>query len=517
MPLNLQQFVKTLAASGLMTADEVREFIDRKLPEELDRSDPEALARELVRQGRLTAFQATAIHQGKSRGLVFGEYVVLDKLGSGGMGRVFRAVHRRMHRVVALKVLPRTALDSPRSVERFEREVRAAARLSHPNIVAAYDAGVHDNIHYLVMEYVDGPDLGRLIRETGALPPLQAIEYVIQAARGLGYAHRKGIIHRDVKPGNLLIGADGVVRVLDMGLARVIDRKPTGDAVGLGRGGSVVGTIDYMAPEQADDEDAADARSDIYGLGCTLHRLVTLRCMYEGETPLDKLLAHREAAIPDLRSACGVDDRIQAAFEKMVAKRPEDRFQTMEQLIDALEGARSGLALKGSLPDVAERRDEPQAVHEFLAGIEPRRQESPVSIDASAPRIRVSRPSERPPSFLKVLLLFAGFAGAAVLGLVMWIAYGAPDSRVELMIPAGYRSGTELYINDHRRELPLSGDLVFPLSSRKPYTFTLKRHGRMVKSYTVSLNPGQKTVLGTELKPKDFEEGVDQVEAAAPE
>ena len=495
MPITLKQFVRTLVASGLMTADEVREFIDRKLPEELDRDDPEALARELVRQGRLTAFQATAIHQGKSRGLVFGEYVVLDKLGSGGMGRVFRAVHRRMHRVVALKVLPRTALDSPRSVERFEREVRAAARLSHPNIVAAYDAGVHDGIHFLVMEYVDGPDLGRLIRENGALPPMQGIEYAIQAARGLGYAHRRGVVHRDVKPGNLLIGADGVVRVLDMGLARVVDRKPTGDAVGLGRGGSVVGTIDYMAPEQADDEDAADARSDVYSLGCTLHRLLTLRCMYEGETPLDKLLAHREAAIPDLRAVCTADDRLQAAFAKMVAKRPDDRFQTMEQLIDALEGARSGIALAGSLPDVAAKREEPQAIREFLAGIEPRQKEAKSIVDDSAPRIRRADSGERPPSFLKVLLLFGGFAGAAVLGLILWIAFGAPQSGIRVELSEGERTRTQVYINGVRRHVPLSGPIEFALAPRREYHVEFYRDGRRVDSYLVPIRPGQTRAL----------------------
>lgn len=501
MPPTLNQFVRTLVASELMAETEVREFLEHKLPGELDRNDPEALARELVRQGRLTAFQATAIHQGKSRGLVFGEYVVLDKLGSGGMGRVFRAVHRRMHRVVALKVLPRTALGSPRAVERFEREVRAAARLTHPNIVAAYDAGVYQEIHYLVMEYVDGPDLGRLLRETGALPPMQAVEYILQAARGLGYAHGRGVVHRDVKPGNLLIGADGVVRVLDMGLARVLDRKPAGDTAGLGRGGSVVGTIDYMAPEQADDEEAADARSDVYSLGCTLHRLVTLRCLYDGETALDKLLAHREAAIPDLRGMCKVDDRLQAAFEKMVAKRPEDRFQSMAELVHSLEGARSGAALTGTIPEPVHDGNQAQAVREFLAGIEPKRSAQETSIANSTPRIRTNRSPSQPPSFLKVLLALAGFAATAVLGLILWVAYGSPDGRLVIDVPPGDRAATTFYINGRRHDLPLTGPIEYRLRSRKAYAVEFRRPGFVPLKYQPKIEPGQTRRLEPRMLP----------------
>src|SRR6185436_7556360 len=180
-----------------------------------------ALARVLVQQGKLTKYQAAAVYQGKGKSLVYGDYVVLDRIGAGGMGQVFKARHKRMDRIVALKVMSSAAMKNADAVKRFEREVRAAAKLMHPNIVSAHDAGMQDGVHYLVMEYVDGPDLSSLVKKQGKLPLKQACEFIAQAARGFAFAHGKGIVHRDIKPGNLLVDRDGTIKILDMGLARI--------------------------------------------------------------------------------------------------------------------------------------------------------------------------------------------------------------------------------------------------------------------------------------------------------
>jgi len=240
---------------------------------------------------------------------------------------------------VAVKVLPAKALENEDAVKRFYREVEAAARLLHPNIVAAYDAGEHEGLHYLVMEYVDGVDLSELVKEQGPMSIKQAVDYIVQAARGLEYAHRLGVIHRDIKPGNLLLDADGTVKILDMGLARFeggIGEKDLGED--LTSTGQIMGTCDYMAPEQAEDTHAADARADVYSLGCTLYRLIAGGVPYGGDTVMKKLLAHREAPIPSLlQSRPDVPEALQSVYERMMAKDPDDRIQTMTELIAELE------------------------------------------------------------------------------------------------------------------------------------------------------------------------------------
>ncbi len=207
MALAIQQFIDSVAQSGLMTREEVEAFHQALAPEKRP-GDAQSLARELVAAGKLTQYQCQCIREGKARSLAFGEYVVLDKLGQGGMGIVVKAQHRRMKRLVAIKVLRAAAVKSPDSVERFYREAEAAARLTHPNIVTAYDASEYSGVHYLAMEYVDGSDLAALVKQHGPLPIPQAIQCIVQAARGLEYAHRHGIIHRDVKPSNLLAGLE---------------------------------------------------------------------------------------------------------------------------------------------------------------------------------------------------------------------------------------------------------------------------------------------------------------------
>jgi serine/threonine protein kinase len=335
MAVTAEQLFKNLSVSGLMTTDDVSALM-ATLPKGERREDAQFIAQELVRQGKLTRYQANALYQGKTKGFIFGEYTVLDRVGAGGMGQVYKAQHRRMERIVALKVLPPSATTSPDAVQRFQREVKAAARLLHPNIVTAFDAGEAGGVYFLVMEYVEGWDLAELPKERGPLSESDAISYILQAAKALQFAHSMGVIHRDIKPANLLLDHTGTVKVLDMGLARLDSTSATPSD--LTHSGQVMGTVDFMAPEQANDTRHVDGRADIYSLGCTLYRIVTGQNVYRGETVVERMMAHRDKPIPSMRVARpDVSDALDQVFRKMVAKRPEDRYQTMDEVVTALQ------------------------------------------------------------------------------------------------------------------------------------------------------------------------------------
>jgi serine/threonine protein kinase len=311
-------------------ADRLRDWVRvLKLSEWLSRPADEVASETLAGADMLVASDREQLK-------TIGEYTLLEELGGGGMGRVFRAVHRKLHREVAVKVLPQTALQSRESVERFQRETHALAKLSHVNIVAVHDAGIVEGTHYFVMDLVDGKDLSRLVHDDGPLSPERAVDCVLQVARGLEYAHASGVIHRDIKPSNLMLDARGKVQILDLGIARV---EATDDApTDLTRTGSILGTVDYMAPEQALSTRAADQRADVYSLGCTLYFLLTAQTVYGGDTVMQRLVAHREHPVPSLSKACSSAPAwLDQVFQRMIAKRPQDRMQSMTEVISALE------------------------------------------------------------------------------------------------------------------------------------------------------------------------------------
>jgi eukaryotic-like serine/threonine-protein kinase len=273
----------------------------------------------------------------------FGDYVLLEKIGEGGMGTVYRARHRPMDRIVALKTLSAQFSRHEGSVERFRREIVAAGKLCHPNIVTAYDAGEENGTLYLVMEYIEGSDLGKLVAKQGPLAVQQAASILIQAAAGLGYAHGQGIIHRDVKPANLLIDKRGVVRVPDLGLARVRqvlaepDKRGTEEST-VTTSRHMIGTPNFMAPEQAADARFADQRSDVYSLGCTLYFLLTGKAVFSRNAAVETLLAHRRDAAASLRAARPeIPQGLDEAFQRMVAKNPVDRYAGMNEVIQTLQ------------------------------------------------------------------------------------------------------------------------------------------------------------------------------------
>ncbi len=330
MPDSAQKVLQELTAAGLVSADHATEF-DAEL-----KTGPEALLSRLVSEGHITSYQSEKFLNGQASDIYFGDYVVLEKLGQGGMGTVLLAKHRRMDRQVAIKVLPVTALDSEAAVARFYQEVKVAAQLTHPNIVHAYDAGEHHGFHYLVMEYVAGHDLARVLSELGPIPPMLAIDYINQAAKGLEYAHRKGVVHRDIKPSNLLLDNEGTVKILDMGLARIGGVLDSEASAHLTTTGQMMGTVEYMSPEQAEDTRVADARSDIYSLGCTLYRLITGNGPFSRDTVVKTILAHRDAPAPRIATGNPEDDFVDQLFRRMVAKNPNDRFQTTTMLLESL-------------------------------------------------------------------------------------------------------------------------------------------------------------------------------------
>ncbi len=280
-----------------------------------------------------------------------GEYELLEKLGEGGMGAVYKARHRRLDKIVAVKVLPPDRMADPMALARFDREMRAVGRLTHPNIVQAFDAREIDGTHFLAMEYVAGMDLGEVVLNGGAMRIADACEVVRQIASGLQCAHENGLVHRDIKPSNAILTPGGQVKILDLGLAR-LSGGPTSVEASRGEmttSGTAMGTADYMAPEQASDSHTADIRADIYSLGCTLYKLLSGRPPFTGpkyKNAMEKIMGHmRDAPPPIGLLRTDVTGDLAAVIERMMAKDREARFATPQEVADALQPFASGANL----------------------------------------------------------------------------------------------------------------------------------------------------------------------------
>lgn len=303
---------------------------------ELERSwpHPEQLARELTDREWLTPFQTDYLLQGRAAELELGPYVLLGALGRGGMGRVFKARHRLTDRITAVKVMNGVLSAWPEAIARFRLEFEGLRRLRHPNVILAHEAGVE----YFAMEYAPGCDLARVLASRGPLPAVEACEWVRQAALGLQHLHDHGLIHRDVKPSNLLlIRQTATVKVLDLGIAR---QAPLGaDApLSLTLPGSFLGTADYMPPEQAEAPHTVDGRADVYALGCTLYHLLTGRVPFPGGSLAEKLWRHRtEWPLPGDRRCPGVPPGLTAVLARMLAKDRANRYPTPSAVAEALQ------------------------------------------------------------------------------------------------------------------------------------------------------------------------------------
>jgi formylglycine-generating enzyme required for sulfatase activity/tRNA A-37 threonylcarbamoyl transferase component Bud32 len=337
MPVEFaQDLLACLREAGLLEEAHLEELL-----RQADGTRPAAeLARELTERGWLTTYQAELLLRGDGHRLRVGPYCLLEWLGKGGMGEVFKARHRHLGRHAALKLIRREQLGHPDSVLRFRREARAAARLEHPNVVTVYDADRAGDIHFIAMEYVEGTDLGRLLRANGPLPAAEASECIRQAALGLQHAHEQGLVHRDLKPGNLMLTCKGpeqapTIKILDFGLARFLSELS--DDAGLTPTGQWVGTPEFLAPEQARDSKSADIRADIFSLGCTLFRLLTDQPAFEGETSTDKITARligEARSLPALLP--GAPAGLESVLARMLARAPDARYQMPAEVAAAL-------------------------------------------------------------------------------------------------------------------------------------------------------------------------------------
>ena len=332
---DIRGFREAALDSELVTEDQLRlaaaQVIQRyqKHKSVTTKVSDKKLASQLVKMKVLTAYQADQLLSGRHK-LKLGAYLITDWIGQGGMGQVFKAVHEMLGRESAIKVLPKHK-KTPESIANFKREIMAQAKLDHPNLVRAFDAGEDGNVHYLVVEYIPGTDLRRLVRKQGKLTIQQAANVVKQAAEGLAHAHEKNLIHRDVKPGNILVTPDGVAKVSDLGLAFYVNDRSDP------RIGKIVGTADYLSPEQIERPSEVTTVSDIYSLGCTLYYAVTGKVPFPGGTPSSKAQRHiRETPWHPRRFNEEVSDEFVDLIGDMMEKDPAGRIQTADEVAERL-------------------------------------------------------------------------------------------------------------------------------------------------------------------------------------
>lgn len=380
-PATTDEFLDLVRKSGVAEEKRFDAWLQKAKSNGALSGAPGVIAGLLIRDGVITAFQAEQILAGKYKRFTIGKYKVLEKLGSGGMGSVYLCEHKLMRRRVAVKVLPTAKAQDESALQRFFREARAVAALDHPNIVHAYDIDQDESLHFLVMEYVDGASLQEIVKKSGPMDIPRACDYIRQSTLGLDHAHQAGLIHRDIKPGNILVDRTGVVKILDMGLARFFNDDD--DVLTKKFDENVLGTADYLAPEQAIDSHDVDIRADIYSLGATFYFMLTGRTPFGEGTVAQKLLWHQNRQpklVTEFRSE--VPPGLVAIIAKMMAKDKFERYQSPAEIAAELEPFAQGAV---ATPPESEM---PQLSPAALGGPTPEQDASAATVvktDASAP------------------------------------------------------------------------------------------------------------------------------------
>jgi serine/threonine protein kinase len=435
---SVELFLKSTLKSGLLKGDQLEEALRTLQPPQ--RGDAGAVAALLVKQGKLSTFQAEKLLQGAPLGLVLGPYQILAPVGKGGMGTVYLARDARTHKLLALKILPpKKAREEERTLARFRREMEMCQKVSHPHLTQTYEAGVCEGVYYIAMEFLPGRSLYRLVCEAGPLPVSQAARLFSEAALGLDHAHKRGLIHRDLKPSNIMVTPHYHAKILDLGLA-MVEGETGADREVVGGQGYIVGTMDYLAPEQADDSTNVDARSDIYSMGCALYFALSGRPPFPGGGKLEKIDWHRRR---EPESLSRLNPTLTAGFvdivERMMAKAPAHRYQTAWEVYKELQkwvGAEPSLPLdtptdssfKHAIAQLRESPPLPELAHDTLPITNPFDFSSATQETIVPP---VERPAPKPPNtsgqqFLTglptpywICLAIAGVAALCVSGVLL--------------------------------------------------------------------------------------------------
>ena len=404
LKLTAESFLTGVKQSGLADPEAIETLVKTLRGEGVDIGNSAALAAAMIAKGTITPWQSEKLLQGKFKGFILGRYKLLNLLGKGEMSSIYLAEHTRMKRKCAIKVLPANKVRDTSYLGRFHREAQAVAALDHHNIVRAYDVDTETEggveIHFLVMEYVEGKDIEKLLEVRQQFTVIEAADYLRQAADGLSHAHEHGLVHRDIKPGNLLVDTTGVVKILDLGLARFFRDNET-ESLTIKHDEKVLGTADYLAPEQAVDSHAVDERADIYSLGCTLYFTLTGHPPFTDGTLVQRLLAHQTKSPPSIRKQRPeVPESLVLIVEKMMQKRKDDRYQSAAEVAAALS---KWLVENGGQ---TWRESHPALVARFagLEAVMPRRPESDSKISrrvAEATAAPEPTPIERPSGAVK--------------------------------------------------------------------------------------------------------------------
>lgn len=349
-PASIQEFLGLTVRAGLINENDAKQLSDILLrPSQDERIDVRELADRLVAAGLLTKWQKRNLLRGRWRGFLLDDYCLLEPLGSGGVGVVYLANHLPSDKIVAIKILSNNSLENAIKQKRFEIEGRAASMLQHPNIVEIKELTEHKGQKLIVMEYVRGTNLQEYVAAHGPLSIAMTVDFAIQATEGLKHAHQAGMVHRDIKPLNLLIGIMGELKISDFGLARLLCENS--QTLTIQRSGRILGTVDYLAPEQALDAHDVDGRADIYSLGCTIYFMLSGAPPFHSGNLAQRIAMHQSSPPPDLRKIrTDIPDQLLNIINQMLAKDPGQRYSSADDLLKALRSITQTRALPTEPP-----------------------------------------------------------------------------------------------------------------------------------------------------------------------